>query len=214
MQDFTLQRDAQAEDELWVVQHPPVYTQGLNGKAEHILNAADIPVVQSDRGGQVTYHGPGQVVAYPLINIQRANLGIRQLISCLENAVIELLSHYNLEAHARKDAPGVYLESAKIASLGLRIKRGCSYHGLSLNVHMDLSPFARINPCGYAGLRVTQLYDRRPCRTAAVSCRLVRLLAKHLNYAHTYYIAEYAYLPDLWQNDPGDSEDRLALASI
>jgi len=159
MQQFTSRRSAETADELWVVEHPPVFTLGLAGKREHILDAGDIPVVQSDRGGQVTYHGPGQVVIYLLIDLKRARLGARALVSAIENAVIALLADYRITAQARRHAPGVYVEGKKIAALGLRIRRGCSYHGLALNVDMDLSPFARINSCGYAGLAVTQLRD-------------------------------------------------------
>jgi len=161
MQQFTSRRSVETADELWVVEHPPVYTLGMNGKREHILDAGDIPVVQSDRGGQVTYHGPGQVVIYLLIDLKRRQLGARGLVSAIENAIIALLAHYGIaaRARARRHAPGVYVEGKKIAALGLRIRRGCSYHGLALNVDMDLAPFARINPCGYAGLEVTQLRD-------------------------------------------------------
>lgn len=159
MRDFTDQRGAESRDELWLVQHPPVFTQGQAGRAEHLLNPGDIPVVQTDRGGQVTYHGPGQMVAYPLLDLRRLKLGVRDLVTLLENTAIEFLAHWNLAAVARPDAPGVYVEGRKIASLGLRVRRGCSFHGVSLNVQMDLSPFLRINPCGYNGLQMTQLAD-------------------------------------------------------
>lgn len=159
MRDFTDQREAGTEDELWLVQHSPVFTQGQAGRAEHLLNPGDIPVVQTDRGGQVTYHGPGQIVAYPLLDLRRLKLGVRDLVSLLENSVIEFLSRWNLSAVARPDAPGVYVDGRKIASLGLRVRRGCSFHGVSLNVQMDLAPFLRINPCGYNGLQMTQLAD-------------------------------------------------------
>ena len=157
MQAFTDTRQADTADEFWFLQHPPVYTLGKNGKPEHILNAADIPVINSDRGGQVTYHGPGQLVVYTLVDIRRLNIGVRELVTCLEQAVITLLAGYGISAQARADAPGVYVNHAKIAALGLRIRRGRSFHGLSLNVDMDLEPFTRINPCGYEGLEVTQL---------------------------------------------------------
>jgi lipoyl(octanoyl) transferase len=157
MRDFTENRDDKTADEFWVLQHPPVYTQGLSGKAEHLLNPGAIPIVQTDRGGQVTYHGPGQLILYPLINLKRKKLGIRALVSALENSVIALLRQYGLQAYARTDAPGVYIDEKKIASLGLRVRHGCSYHGLSLNVNLDLTPFNGINPCGYAGLSVTSL---------------------------------------------------------
>ena len=155
MQDFTNQRTADTADELWLVQHPPVFTQGQAGKAEHLLLPGDIPVVQVDRGGQVTYHGPGQLVAYPLVDVRRLGLGVRELVSRIEQSLIDLLASYGVSAEARADAPGVYVNGAKIASLGLRIRRGCSFHGLALNVDMDLQPFQRINQCGYAGLAMT-----------------------------------------------------------
>jgi lipoyl(octanoyl) transferase len=159
MQEFTRTRDESAVDELWFVEHPPVYTQGVSGKAEHVLDAHNIPVVQSNRGGQVTYHGPGQIVAYVLFDLKRRKMGIRDLVSELENAVIALLQGYGISAAARRDAPGVYVNDAKVAALGLRVSRGCSYHGLALNVDMDLTPFQWINPCGYKELKVTQLKD-------------------------------------------------------
>lgn len=159
MRAFTEARAAETLDELWTVEHPPVFTQGLAGKAEHLLAPGDIPVVQVDRGGQVTYHGPGQGVVYCLLDVRRLGLGVRALVTVLEQSVIELLAAHGAAAHARPDAPGVYVGDAKVASLGLRIRQGRSYHGLSLNVDMDLEPFARINPCGYPGLRVTQLRD-------------------------------------------------------
>lgn len=159
MRDFTEQRDASAPDEIWLLQHPPVFTLGLTGKREHLLSPGNTPIIETDRGGQVTYHGPGQVVLYPLLNLRRRNLGVRRLVTLLEQSVIALLASLQIPAQARPDAPGVYVNGRKIASLGLRVRRGCSYHGLSLNVAMDLSPFQRINPCGYAGLEVTQLRD-------------------------------------------------------
>ena len=157
MQDFTLHRHADTPDELWIVEHPAVYTLGLNGKREHLLNTGDIPVIQSDRGGQVTYHAQGQVIIYTLLDIERLNLNIRQLVSLLEQTMIDTLAFYGIVAIAKADAPGVYVNGAKIAALGLRVKGGCCYHGLALNIDMDLSPFNAINPCGYAGLAVTQL---------------------------------------------------------
>ncbi|HEY5720672.1 MAG TPA: lipoyl(octanoyl) transferase LipB [Gammaproteobacteria bacterium] len=159
MQAFTDSRGADSADELWLVEHPPVFTQGLNGRPEHLLDPGEIPVVPVDRGGQVTYHGPGQLVAYPLLDLRRRQLGVRELVLRLEFAVIDLLAGYGIEAVGRRDAPGVYVDGRKIASLGLRVRRGCSYHGLSLNVDLDLAPFARINPCGYAGLEVTRTAD-------------------------------------------------------
>lgn len=159
MQDFTAARDASTPDELWFLEHPPVFTLGLNAKPEHLLNPGDIPVVQIDRGGQVTYHGPGQLVAYVLLDIARRHLGVQRLVQLMEQAVIDLLAEHGVTAEGRRDAPGVYVEGAKIAALGLRVKRGRTYHGLALNVAMDLEPFGRINPCGYPGMRVTQLSD-------------------------------------------------------
>ncbi|MDD3764828.1 MAG: lipoyl(octanoyl) transferase LipB [Nevskiales bacterium] len=163
MRAFTDARDADTPDEIWLLQHPPVYTQGQAGKAEHVLAPGAIAVVQSDRGGQVTYHGPGQLVVYFLLNLHRRGYGIRSLVERIENATIDLLRGYGIEAASDRDAPGVYVGSgatrAKIASLGLRVRRGCTYHGLSINVDMDLEPFSRINPCGYAGLRMTQIAD-------------------------------------------------------
>lgn len=159
MQDFTANRTAETEDEVWMLQHQPVFTQGMNGKPEHILNRNNIPVVEIDRGGQVTYHGPGQLIVYCLIDLKRKKFGVRQMVTALETAVITLLANKQITALARKDAPGVYVDDAKVAALGLRVKRGCSYHGLSINVDMDLSPFKQINPCGYKDLDVTQLKD-------------------------------------------------------
>lgn len=160
MQDFTLQRDQYTEDELWIVEHPAVYTLGLNGQEKHILKQTDIPVIQTDRGGQVTYHGPGQLVIYTLLNMDRLKINIRQLVTILEQAMIDTLSQYGIRANAKKDAPGVYVAEKKMGSVGLRIKKGCSYHGLSLNNKMDLTPFNHINTCGFPGLEVTQLFDQ------------------------------------------------------
>lgn len=159
MKHFTARRTAETRDEIWLLQHAPVYTQGQAGKPEHLLNAHDIPVVKIDRGGQVTYHGPGQIVMYVLLDLRRWRLNVRQLVRRLEQSVIDLLADYGIHAQGRDDAPGVYVNDAKIAALGLKIKNGCCYHGLSFNVDMDLAPFAHINPCGYAGLRVTQARD-------------------------------------------------------
>lgn len=162
MQAFTASRGSLTPDEVWLLQHPPVFTQGQGGRPEHLLNPGDIPVVQVDRGGQVTYHGPGQLVVYVLVDMARRKLGVRALVSVIEESLIRLLDGYGVRANARADAPGVYVEGAKIASLGLRIRRGCSFHGLALNVDLDLGPFARINPCGHAGLAMTRLCDLRP----------------------------------------------------
>lgn len=159
MQRFTAERTADTVDEIWLLQHPPTYTQGQAGKPEHLLNSAGIPVVKIDRGGQITYHGPGQIVAYLLLDLHRWKINVRELVRLMERAVIDLLAEYGIAAEGREDAPGVYVDDAKIAALGLKIKHGCSYHGLSLNVDMDLSPFDNINPCGYQGLRVTQCVE-------------------------------------------------------
>lgn len=156
MKKFTAARTDETCDEIWLVQHPPTYTQGLAGKPEHLLNPSGIPVIRIDRGGQITYHGPGQIVAYLLLDLRRWKITVRELVRLMERAVIDLLGEHGITATGREDAPGVYVNDAKIASLGLKIKNGCCYHGLALNVDMDLSPFRNINPCGYAGLRVTQ----------------------------------------------------------
>ncbi len=159
MQQYTQHRDIEAADELWITEHPPVYTLGLNGKREHLLAIGDIPIINSDRGGQVTYHGPGQLIMYTLLDIKRLNLGVRALVTLLEQAMIFALAQYGITSTARADAPGVYVDNKKIGSIGLRIKKNCCYHGLSLNNHMDLRPFDHINTCGYSGLEVTQLAD-------------------------------------------------------
>ena len=192
MQHFTQTRDADSPDEIWLLEHPRVFTQGQAGKAEHVLAAGDIPVVQVDRGGQVTYHGPGQLVAYILLDVRRAGQGVRDLVTAIENSLIDLLSQYGVAAQAMPDAPGVYVADKKIASLGLRIRRGCSFHGLALNVDMDLQPFQRINPCGYAGLQMTQLRDetQQPVEIAEVSVRLRDALVSHLKFS------EYITLTD------------------
>lgn len=159
MQDFNARRDAATPDEIWLLQHPAVFTLGLAAKPEHILDAGDIPVVKIDRGGQVTYHGPGQLVVYLLLDLKRRNIGVRELVRKMEQAVIDTLADYGVNGLRMRNAPGVYVDGAKIAALGLRVKRGCCYHGLAINVDMDLAPFARINPCGYAGMQVTQTSD-------------------------------------------------------
>lgn len=184
MSDFTSRRTPDTIDQLWLVEHPPVFTQGQAGKAEHLLFPGDIPVVQTDRGGQITYHGPGQLVAYPLLDLRRLKLGVRELVTVIEQTIVATLSHYGIEAAARPDAPGVYVDGSKIASLGLRVRRGCSFHGLALNVDMDLSPFLRINPCGYQGLTMTQLRDLvRECPSLEqVQSQLVTEFARKLGY--------------------------------
>ncbi|GEK48127.1 lipoyl(octanoyl) transferase LipB [Bisbaumannia pacifica] len=182
MRDVTDRRDAETPDQFWLVEHDPVFTQGRAGKAEHLLMPGEIPVVQSDRGGQVTYHGPGQVVLYPLIDVRRAGLGVRDLVTALEQAVIALLAEQGVAARSRADAPGVYVGENKIASLGLRIRRGASFHGVALNVDGDLSPFQRINPCGYAGMAMTRLADLvDDCPdVSVVGERLAHCLAREL----------------------------------
>ena len=162
MKEFTDARGRDTADELWFLQHPPVYTLGKNAKAEHILNAGEIPVVNADRGGQVTYHGPGQIVVYTLLDLNRLGLGVRQLVTLIEQSIIDCLAGYGVVANSRREAPGVYVNNAKIAALGLRVRKGCSFHGLALNVDMDLEPFTRINPCGYQGLEVTRLSELVP----------------------------------------------------
>ncbi|MEH6575890.1 MAG: lipoyl(octanoyl) transferase LipB [Amphritea sp.] len=183
MQDFTASRDADTVDEIWVLEHEPVFTQGQAGKSEHVLGAGEIPVVQVDRGGQVTYHGPGQVVVYLLLNLRRKKFGVRELVARMEQSIVELLEQYDVAAYAKPDAPGVYVADAKIASLGLRVRRGCSFHGLAFNLDMDLEPFNRINPCGYAGMavtRLTQLADK--VDPDAARAALTEILVKRLGY--------------------------------
>ncbi len=183
MQDFTNARQNSHADELWFLQHPPVYTLGKNGKPEHVLNPAAVPVINSDRGGQVTYHGPGQIVVYTMLDLHRLKIGVRQLVTVLEQSVIELLAGYSVDSSARRDAPGVYVNNAKIAALGLRVRKGCSFHGLALNVDMDLEPFSRINPCGYEGLEVTQLKNLvADIELNEVVDNLQHTLLKNLNY--------------------------------
>ncbi len=183
MREFTDNRDADTPDELWLLQHPRVFTQGQAGKAEHVLAPGDIPVIQVDRGGQVTYHGPGQWVIYLMVDIKRHGFGVRALVDVIEQAIIALLAEYGIDAVARPDAPGVYVNGDKIAALGLRVRRGCSYHGLSLNVDMDLEPFGRINPCGYEGLQVTSMAKLLPGADLdmdAIGRRLLDILADRL----------------------------------
>jgi lipoyl(octanoyl) transferase len=181
MQSFTSQRSTETPDELWFTEHEPVFTQGQAGRAEHLLAPGDIAVVQSDRGGQVTYHGPGQLVGYLMVDVRRARLTPRALVTAIETAIVGLLADYGIKAANRADAPGVYVDGAKVASLGLRIKRGCSYHGLALNVQMDLEPFGRINPCGLRNLVVTQLADLGgPSCVEAVKAPLARRLIEQL----------------------------------
>lgn len=181
MQAFTAERTAETEDELWLLQHPPVFTLGLAGQASHLLRDIGVPVVKIDRGGQITYHGPGQWVVYLLLDLRRRQLKVRDLVNRMEQAAIDLLAQYGVEGSRREGAPGVYVGAAKIAALGLRVKNGCSYHGLAFNVAMDLAPFAAINPCGYEGLAVTQLADLVPgCDMAEAGERLLEHLRKNL----------------------------------
>lgn len=184
MQAFTDQRTAETADELWLVEHPAVFTQGQAGKAEHLLAPGDIPVVPVDRGGQITYHGPGQLVVYFMIDIRRRKLGVRGLVNAIENAVVASLAEYGIVSAPRSDAPGVYIGTEKVCSLGLRIRRGCSFHGLALNVNMDLNPFLRINPCGYAGMVMTQTADHKGPTTIAEAAPLItQHFATQLQYA-------------------------------
>ncbi|MGF1821488.1 lipoyl(octanoyl) transferase LipB [Vibrio alginolyticus] len=191
MHEFTDQRTEETRDEVWLVEHNPVFTQGQAGKAEHLINTGDIPVVQSDRGGQVTYHGPGQLVAYFLINLRRKKLGVRDLVTTIENLVINTLKAYNIDSAARPDAPGVYVAGKKICSLGLRIRKGCSFHGLALNVNMDLTPFLRINPCGYEGMEMVQVSQfGGPDNVEAVEKQLIEELVTLLDYEQVEFSTE------------------------
>lgn len=185
MRRLTAERNEQTPDEIWLLQHPQVFTQGQAGKAEHLLAPGDIPVIQVDRGGQVTYHGPGQLVAYLMLDLRRLGLGVRELVTAMEQSLVDVLATYGIEAAPKADAPGVYVNGDKIASLGLRVSRGCSFHGLALNVDMDMSPFWRINPCGYAGLRMVQLKDLlvQPAPLDEVAERLEQALRVRLGYA-------------------------------
>ncbi len=185
MQDFTDTRDDNSPDEIWFVEHEPVFTQGQAGKAEHVLAPGDIPVIQVDRGGQVTYHGPGQQMMYVLFNLRRLKIGVRELVTWLEECIVDMLQEYDINAYAKPDAPGVYVNDSKIASLGLRVRRGCSFHGLALNVNMDMSPFMRINPCGYAGMNMVQTSELNgPSQLDEVAQGLVKHMLKRLNAEH------------------------------
>ncbi|MEH6453777.1 MAG: lipoyl(octanoyl) transferase LipB [Psychromonas sp.] len=187
MSDFTTNRDENSIDEIWLVEHPAVFTQGNSGKAEHLLQRTDIPVVQSDRGGQITFHAPGQLIVYLLINIRRKSFNVRTLVSIIEDSIINLLADSNVIANAKPDAPGVYVDGKKIASLGLKIRKGCSFHGLALNVDMDLLPFLQINPCGYAGLEMTRCKD---LGIAASVAELAPLLIAKMNQQLHYSLIE------------------------
>ncbi len=184
MSAFTDNRVADTLDELWLLEHDPVFTLGQAGKLEHVLAPGDIPVLPVDRGGQVTYHGPGQIVAYPLLDLRRLGVGVRELVSRIEQAIIDTLAHWQIEAVRREGAPGVYVGAAKVAALGLRVRRGCSFHGLAFNVAMDLEPFQRINPCGYSGLAVTQMVDLGgPSRLADVETQLIGEFCRQFGFA-------------------------------
>lgn len=184
MRHLTAERDEQTPDEIWLLQHPRVFTQGQAGKPEHLLAPGDIPVVQVERGGQVTYHGPGQLVAYLMLDLRRLDLGVRELVSAMELSLVDVLAGYGIEAAPKAEAPGVYVKDDKIASLGLRVRRGCSFHGLALNVDMDMMPFQRINPCGYAGLKMVQMKDllATPPVFDEVAQRLEQALRQRLGY--------------------------------
>jgi lipoyl(octanoyl) transferase len=197
MQRFTDERTPETADEIWFTEHPPVFTLGLNASREHVLAAGDIPVVQIDRGGQVTYHGPGMLMIYPLIDLQRLGLGVRDLVTALEQSVVELAAGYGIEARARPDAPGVYAAETKFASVGLRIRRGASYHGMALNVNVDLEPFLRINPCGYAGLEMTDLATLGgDSDLESVKEKLLPLFLQHLRLQDTDVIIATAALQE------------------
>jgi lipoyl(octanoyl) transferase len=197
MQAFTDGRGDDTPDELWVLQHPPVFTQGQAGREEHLLAPGDIPVIPVDRGGQVTYHGPGQIVMYPLLDLQRLEIGVRDLVQRIEQAMIDVLAHYGVAGERVCGAPGVYVDGAKIAALGLRVRRGRSFHGLAFNVDLDLEPFGRINPCGYRGLAVTRLADLAAVELPHVEATLVAALADHLGF----------------DREPLDRSDRLPVRS-
>ena len=182
MQSFTDARGDDTFDELWLVEHPPVFTQGQAGKAEHVLAPGDIPVIPVDRGGQVTYHGPGQIVAYPLVDLKRLGVGVREFVHRIEETIIRVLARYGVNGQRVDGAPGIYVDGAKIASLGLRVRRGCTFHGLAFNIDMDLEPFSRINPCGFAGLEVVRLSDLAEVEFKAVENHLVREFASQLGY--------------------------------
>lgn len=196
MQDFTVNRDENTIDEIWCCQHYPVFTQGYAGKAEHILNPHNIPIIQSDRGGQVTYHGPGQLVIYTLIDLKRLGFKIRDLVCALESSVIDILSAHGIHAQAKREAPGVYVNDAKICSVGLRVKRSCSFHGLAFNIDMDLTPFSYINPCGFKNLPMTQLAELVPgISIEQVQTDLLKTLSQRLGYTAIKLNHEVAHVP-------------------
>ena len=192
MQQFTDSRSSLTPDEIWFTEHPPVFTLGLNASRDHLLTPGDIPVIQVDRGGQVTYHGPGQLMIYPLLNLPRAHLGVRDLVTALEQTVVDLLTESDIEAASRKDAPGVYVEDRKVASVGLRVRRGSSYHGMALNIDVDLEPFSRINPCGFSDLEVTDLATLGITETRPeIQDRVERLLLQNLHMSERQIVSDY-----------------------
>ena len=201
MQDFTNARDASTPDEIWFCEHESVFTLGLNTAPEHLLETGDIPVVQIDRGGQVTFHGPGQLMIYPLIDLRRGGLGVRDLVTALEQSVVDLAAEYGIDARSRSDAPGVYVEGVKIASVGLRIRRGASFHGMALNVDVDLEPFSRINPCGFKGLQLTDLARLgADSNLAVIREKLLPLLLQHLAMDHLLSSASRSGVPTSLQS--------------
>ena len=210
MRDYTASRGSESPDQLWALEHPAVFTQGQAGRAEHLLMPGDIPVVQTDRGGQVTYHGPGQLVVYPLLDIRRLGFGPKRLVMALEQSMIDCLAEYDITATARRDAPGVYVNEKKIGSIGMRIRRGCCYHGLSLNVAMDLSPYERINPCGYSGLDMTQVsaltdtLDENADNVRSLADKLLPYLAQHLGIAVDAW--QVAHNPQQLLASPSDED--------
>jgi len=191
MREYTDNRDENTPDQLWLLEHPPVFTQGQAGKPEHILNPNNIPVVQTDRGGQVTYHGPGQLVVYTLFDIKRMGLSTRPLVRTIEKVVIDCLTEMNVSANAREDAPGIYVDEAKICSIGLRVRRGCSYHGIAFNIDMDLTPFTYINPCGYSGMKMAQVKDFSPQETiTSIQDKIIPYFIQHFGYNQPVILTE------------------------
>ncbi|EPJ44255.1 MAG: lipoate-protein ligase B [Osedax symbiont Rs2] len=192
MQQLTSDRDGDSSDEIWLLEHQSVFTQGQAGKAEHLLNPGDIPVVQVDRGGQVTYHGPGQLIMYLLLDLRRNKLGVREVVTLMEQGIIDVLQHYGVSAYAKSDAPGVYVDQSKIASLGLRVRRGCSFHGLALNLNVDTEPFLRINPCGYAGMKMSNLSDYvSDLKNRQVASLLADYMIDKIGYQDISYTTEF-----------------------
>lgn len=187
MKTFTAERDDNTADELWLLEHPPVFTQGVAGKAEHVLNPREIPVVQTDRGGQVTYHGPGQLMIYTLFDLHRLQLGARSFVCALENIIIDALANLNIEASGKREAPGIYVKNTKIASIGLRIRKGKTYHGIALNVENDLTPFQYINPCGFKGLEMTRIVDHVDANLPQIQEQLLPYFLKHFSYSNVEY---------------------------